>query len=260
MKINNNILQKCVIIISIFLVHSSILLSQNYNTTSDIDKKTYKAYLMNNIIPWKKVVKIYETKYNNSENNYQLLYELTKAQYGLINSCVSNKDKETFKKYIEHIDKNIEKLLEHNNEWASVYALKAGIISFKMSFFPWKAVYYGPKQNEAIKNAIKYNKNEPLAWYQKGCSKYFSPEQYGGSYKDAIKYYKKAITLYKKHSNDLKYNWNYLNNYAWLGQAYEKMEKYEKAISIYNKALNIEPKYRWVKQVLLPRAQKKLNK
>jgi len=59
--------------------------------------------------------------------------------------------------------------------------------------------------------------------------------------------------------SDSKINWGYLDALAWLGKTYARLDDFESAISTYNKALQIEPEFSWVKNGLLPAVEEKLT-
>ena len=95
-----------------------------------------------------------------------------------------------------------------------------------------------------------------MVWKIYANSKLFTPEMWGGDLKEAIQAFEKSIALYEANPNDLPFNWFYLDTLAFQGQAYLKDGQRAKAISTYEKALKVEPEFAWVKNVLLPKAQK----
>jgi tetratricopeptide (TPR) repeat protein len=94
-------------------------------------------------------------------------------------------------------------------------------------------------------------------WKIYGSSKLYTPTTFGGDPNEAIEYFTKSIDLYEQQ-NDTISNWLYLDTHAFLGMAYEKVGKTKEAITTYEKALVIEPNYKWVASNLLPSAKKKL--
>ena len=59
--------------------------------------------------------------------------------------------------------------------------------------------------------------------------------------------------------NDNDINWGYLDAMAWLGITQTKLKDYQSAIETFNKVLEVEPDFAWVKYVLLPQAEDKLS-
>ena len=54
-------------------------------------------------------------------------------------------------------------------------------------------------------------------------------------------------------------DWGYLDALAWLGIAHSSLGDFESAITAYNKALEVEPDFAWIKYELLPKAEEKLT-
>src|SRR5699024_257665 len=87
------------------------------------------------------------------------------------------------------------------------------------------------------------------------------PSMFGGSTEGAIKEFKKAAELFESFepANKMMPDWGHAENYAWLGQAYEQNEQLKEAKTAYNEALKTDPNYGWVKYVLMPQLEDKLN-
>ncbi|MCK4661392.1 MAG: tetratricopeptide repeat protein [Bacteroidales bacterium] len=254
MKTQKKVLQ--VFLLSIFTL---LILLNNVNANSkdkiEIKKMAYRAYLMNSENLWKEVIKHQKEINRNETDDFEKLLNLSFTQYGLLYSCVANKDEDTFDKYVDIADENVDKLISLNEKNSQAHALKASIYGLKMAFSPYMGMFYGAKSDMHIEKAIECNKNEPLAWIQKASSKLHTPKLFGGNISEAIKYYKKAIELYE--TDKVEYNWHYIDALAWLGISYQNAEMTEEAINTYKKALKIEPDFAWIKYVLLPKAEKK---
>jgi tetratricopeptide (TPR) repeat protein len=50
-----------------------------------------------------------------------------------------------------------------------------------------------------------------------------------------------------------------MQSYAWLGQTLEKMKNLQEALQIYQKALEIDPEFAWIKHDLLPKLNERLT-
>ena len=123
-------------------------------------------------------------------------------------------------------------------------------MSIQMGFSPMKGMTLGSQSGIHIGKAISLDSLNAAAWKQHASSKYFTPKMFGGDIQEAIKSYEFTISLFEK-SNQTK-DWMYLDALAWLGVAYEKTGQKEKAKTIYEKALEIEPGFTWIKNRLLP--------
>ena len=251
--------QKTIIIaISLSMVFL-IPINSDAQTSVKLKKQTYSAYMSNSVAVWKVIEKQISTKQNQSPDNMQLLLDLTNVQYGLLNACIANKDKDTYNQYIVKAKKNVEQLIESDDQWAEVHALKSAFLSVEMSFSPSKGMYLGAKSAQHIESAIKADPLEPTGWVQKGGSKLFTPKMFGGSIGEAIKCYKEAIRLYETDTMRISNNWQYINTLAWLGNAYKQNENYEMAKQTYRKAIAVEPEFYWVKNILIPDLEKQMK-
>ncbi len=217
-----------------------------------LKEQCYTAYLNNSVAVWKTIENQAKNRYNENQDNMYLLIELTRVQYGLLNACIATDDEVTYDEYIDEAHSNVDELLEANENWSEAHALKAGLYSIEMGFSPGKGMFLGSKSEEHIQKAIKIDPLEPTGWIRKGGSKLFTPKMFGGSIEAAVKYYKKAISIYENDTLKSKNNWEYINTLAWLGIAYKKQENYNGAMKIFKKALSVEPNFNWVSKQLIP--------
>ena len=112
-------------------------------------------------------------------------------------------------------------------------------------------MFLGPKSNSTIEDAMGKNPNSPIVQKLYGNSKLFTPETWGGDKEEAVKAYEKAVLLYKNQEGS-ENDWMFLDTYAWLGQAYQSIDKKDKAKETYLASLEMEKDFNWVNYVLLP--------
>ena len=238
-----------------------LLKSNNMNAQENqkLKKQTYKAYLTNSLSVWKTIESNISKKQQANPENVDLLLDLVKVRYGLLNCCLGKRNEEEFERYIDQAKENVETLLQINPEHAETHALKAGLLSLEMGFNPRKGMFLGPESGQHIEKAIAYDQTEPTGWMQKGGSKLHTPAMFGGSVEESITCYKEAVRLFEKDSAIWKNNWLYINTLAWLGMAYKENENYEKALETYNKALAIEPEFGWVEHNLKKTLEKEMK-
>ena len=75
---------------------------------------------------------------------------------------------------------------------------------------------------------------------------------FGGSKEIALGNYNKAIQLMEKDPGMISNNWMYLNVLMILGQSYEKTGDFQMAKTIYEKLLQIEPGFTYMRDILYP--------
>ena len=259
---------------SILILNMLILLSAGiFTECKSSDKKTakvfnepivnysqeeYMAFIMNSTRMWEGIINNIESEYFKNPNDTILLYKLVRSYVGYTNACIGNQDKSTFDRIIKNAEDYSKALIKLTPEWSKAYALQSAIISSKLAFEPQKGMMLGPKNQKAIDLALKLNDNEPLTWYQMAGNKLHTPEQFGGSVTKAIEFYLKSIELFKAENISKENNWQYLQALTWIGIAYDKAGSYSDALNSYNKALEFEPDFGWVKFVLMPEAKKKM--
>jgi len=244
------------IVILYFILHPYCTFSQDSKQLIDVKHIFYKAYLTSNTSLWQEGINKLKAQYENSPDNYDLLLNIARAENGLLRSSIYNKDKGTFKKFIRITEKNVDILLQHNDEWVDALVLKAGIYTMKMAFSPIKAMTLGPKILKYTNLAYEINNNKPSVITLKASMKLHAPSAFGGDVNEAIKLFEKTIKLYESNPDQLDYNYQYLNALGMQGMALLKAGKKDEAIKVFHKSIKLEPDFIWVKNVLLPEAQK----
>jgi tetratricopeptide (TPR) repeat protein len=144
-------------------------------------------------------------------------------------------------------------------EMADAWALLAGCYGQMMGINPMKGMSLGPKSSQALKKAKKLAPQNPRVWIISGTQDYFTPSMFGGDKERALKKFKKAARLAEQESIDdpLMPSWGHAEAYTWIGIAQMNAERYAEARSAFEKALDLNPDYGWVKAVLLPKLNEK---
>lgn len=136
---------------------------------------------------------------------------------------------------------------------AETHALLSSVIGRSIGFHPMKAMLLGPESGSQMTAAVALAPDNPRVWLLRGIGAMFTPSQFGGGVANAEKHLKKAAELFETdHPVPPAPSWGRAEVYAWLGQAYQKQTKPADAVTAYNKALEIDPEFNWVRYVLLP--------
>ncbi len=225
------------------------LLAQNVSF-EQLNEKAYFAYLNSNMFLWKQIAteadKILDLQNGNESDQIKAM----KLKYGLIYCCLSNQDEATYNAYIDKTVEQVDVLMKKYPNSSEMYSISAAIMSVQMAFSPAKGMTLGSQSGKHISKALELDSNSALAWRQDASSKYFTPKMWGGDIDKAIQEFEKAISLFEEQKQTK--DWVYLDAMAWLGIAYSKTDQKEKAKLIFEKALQIEPNFIWVKNSLLP--------
>ena len=217
----------------------------------EVQQLFYRGYLTASKAPWEQAVEKIEN--DGSLDEFKKLTALTEAQTGLLVYALANQDEDTYDAIADDLEENLETLLEHNKADARSLAKMAQLNGATMAFNNWKAMYLGPQSEKLVDRALEADPESPEAWMQRGASRLFTPEMFGGDVDEAVAAFEKAVQHYEAQP-DHTTNWRYLDALAWLGQAYQKANRSADAADTYTKALEVEPDFGWVKYKLLPKA------
>ncbi|SMG29696.1 Tetratricopeptide repeat-containing protein [Marivirga sericea] len=220
-----------------------ILVNAQFSEAQKVDSLMYKAYLLSSDNLW-------EAALNQFDKERPLQKAI--AYYGILNNTMVASNEEKFDEFVDPALEYIESLEEQGIHKAEAMALRSSIYGFIMAYSPWKGMYYGPKSSSAIESAVAMNSDSPIVNMISGTSLFYTPETFGGDKEAAVKAFEKAIALYEKANYK---GWLYINTLASLGQAYQAIGQKDKAIETYEKALTVEPEFKWVSSQLLPQAQ-----
>jgi len=241
--------------LQLLVILLAMLVSSQTIAQSNLIEMEYGAYLKVSKTLWKTVVEKRENAYSKSKEPSDL-FKLASAQHGLLAATMADKDEDLFNKYLDDTKENLEELIDMEFNTAESKALLSAVYGLEMGYSSWKGIYLGSKSSGLIDNALNKDKNSPIVWLVYANSKLFTPAMFGGDKKEAIKAYAKAVSLFE-NENEHQNNWRYLDALAWLGQAYEQTEQPDKAREVYEKALEVEPDFIWVKHALLPKLAQK---
>lgn len=241
--------KKYILIISVTL-WSCLLFGQN-------NKTIYKAYASGNMNRWKAAmdsIDVLKTK-----NNHDLL-DLINYQYGYIAWCIESNQEEEAEKYLEKATGNLKQLEQKKYKESMLYAYKAAFIGFEIGLANYKAPFIGMNSLDYAKKSVTIDASNAFGYIQLGNIYLHMPTLFGGSKTEALAYYLKALHLMESNKEYKTSNWNYLNIYATIINAFIDLNQYEDAKKYCIKALTIEPGFDWVKNNLYPKALKNSEK
>ncbi len=220
-------------------------------------QRLYQCYLTGNMADWLVVMDELSSEYNRTKS-VETLFELTHAQYGYIGYLLGVDDEDRAEKLVAKALSNASVLLDKNPKWVEVLAIKGALIAYKIAMSPYKAPFLGPESVSIIDKALSLDSTNPYALTEKANSKLYAPVLFGGNPKEAVLLYQKAIASIERTLNGSKeYEWWHLNVMAQLAIAAEKSGQTELARSSYRKILRVAPNFKWVRDELYPKFQKK---
>ena len=105
----------------------------------------------------------------------------------------------------------------------------------------------GPKSLEHIEKSIKLDPAEPMGYIEKGNSLQYRPAVFGGDKKEALKYYRKALTLIES-KNDSRCNWQKMLLRAFILKNLYETNQVAEAETFLNNMQNDYGSMTWIKQ------------
>jgi tetratricopeptide (TPR) repeat protein len=209
----------------------------------------YKAYISGDMATWKKEM---DNMQQQPTKTTDFFGELVNYQYGYIAWCVGMDKNDEAKHYLDLAEKNLEILKKRNYPPSEINAYKSAFYGFKIGLSPWKAPILGPKSVKYAELAMTQDANNPLGYVMYGSSQYHMPAVFGGSKEEAIRYFEKAQHLMEQDSTQMRQNWNYLSLLTQIAESYVEIKNNPKAKAYFEKILQMEPHFLWVKNELYP--------
>ena len=161
------------------------------------------------------------------------------------------------KEVIAHLDYAIDHLqtaTKRDPNFAEAWALLASVYGQKISQKPLTAVALGRKSNKAKDRAHELAPDNPRVVLLAAIGDYNTPVIWGGDKERALEGFQRAAALFleQKVSDPLQPGWGHSRAYAWLGMAYVNRGNLAEARQAYERALEIDPEFVWVKRGLMP--------
>jgi len=203
---------------------------------------------------------MFERALASDEENYLAHYYLAYTDYNLAVYFMQKKGTEQFQKFSDSSEKILQELINEKGSDAEAVSLLGALCGIQVAMNPGLGASLGSKNISLTSQAFGISPDNPRVLLQKGISKFNSPEFVGGSKEEALKYFTQSVEVFEKQiGNETDIDWGYLDALGWLGIAHSSTGDFESAITVYKKALDVEPDFAWIKYELLPKAEEKLT-
>ena len=161
----------------------------------------------------------------------------------------------------EHLNAAVEhlkKATEIDPQAAEAYSLLSSVYGWQIGLSPMKSMLLGPKSGKAIQKAKQLAPDNPRVVLSAAISDFNTPKMFGGSKEKSLQGLKRAAELFAQEepTDPIQPVWGHREAYAWLGIAYQNQGELESARAAFEKALEIDPDFGWVKYWLLPGLEK----
>lgn len=224
------------------LISISLLLGWFASISQTLDEMQYAAYLTVSKTMWERSIEKAESATGAQS------FEKALAMYGLLNSTMASRDKDTFEVYVDQTVDLLKAIIDQDPEWGEPKAVLSSVYGLIMAYSPMKGIIYGSKSSSLMDDAMRKQNDSPMVQKLYGGSKLYTPKMFGGDPEEAVKAFEKAIEIYEQGETNS--NWMYLDTMVGLSMAYQKTEKTDQAKTTLNKALEVEPEYYWAKSIL----------
>jgi len=150
---------------------------------------------------------------------------------------------------------HLKKALEINDNNAEAHALLSSCYGMQIAFSPMSGIWRGPKSSFEMNEAKELAGENPRVALLEAISTYNTPSIFGGGKEEGFEAMKRAAELFDqwKTTDSLQPDWGKEQVYAWIGSAYLDRNEAILARKSFDKALEINPDYGWVKYVLMPK-------
>jgi len=217
----------------------------------------YYAYISSKMELWKDVIDSMDAIKGKSDD---LLLELINYQYGYIAYCIGYNKREEASTYLNQAQQNIKHLERKNYYPSTIYAYKSAFYGFRISLNSIIAPVIGIKSIESARSAVELDRENYFGHVQLGNIEFYMPAAFGGSKQEALGHYLKAKELIEKDPDNTVMNWNYLCLLLVIGQSHYYLHDYDSARAIYEKILELEPGFLYVRNELLPEVVRKIER
>jgi hypothetical protein len=257
----NRLLTLALTIISFFLISSKTfsqgsinrLVIDGYNLLQKgIDKDDKKLLLHAHTILQQSLI----------EAPYEpfVIYALGYSEYRLCMYGFVKNDTILINQYSDSVIARMKKIKSYARLESDAAALLGVTYGLKISTNFMKATELGPQSDSEIDVAVAADSSNPRAWLSLGLLQFGRPKFAGGSSEKAAGSFARALQCAESMqiTDSLSPHWGLTDALIWSGRAAEANNDLKSAILFYHRVLQLSPENAWVKDDLLPEAEKKL--
>lgn len=228
-----------------------VLLTFSVNA-QNMGKKIYDCYITKDMATWKTVIDSLQVEYDASRMTTEETWQMLDYQYGYLGWAVSEKKAMRIEaeKYLAAAKKNLSELIEQGGANSTSNAFNAAFTAYDISLSPIKAPFLGLKCIKYGETAIKQDSLNYFALIQYGNIMNYMPAAFGGSKDKALANYLSAKQIMRKDEALYKNNWLYMNLILTIADIYKGKKDYESTKQYYLEALELEPNYQYVVELV----------
>jgi tetratricopeptide (TPR) repeat protein len=215
----------------------------------------YEAYVSSNRAQWVQIVS--EMERSNEPKTVAWKLELMEYYYGMAGYYIGVKKKDLAAVIIAKGNTLIDGVLREQPKNATAMAYKGAFTAFKINLNRMKVMSLGRESLGWMEKALTADPENIQALADRGNAYVHAPALFGGDPEHGIILFRKGLAAMER-KNQATGNWFYLHLLVTTADAYKRTERPEKARQYYERALQVEPHFRYVKETLLPALDKAL--
>jgi tetratricopeptide (TPR) repeat protein len=148
--------------------------------------------------------------------------------------------------------------LELDPSNAEALAIKVALQGMSIRFEPSLAMSLGPELESSMGRALGMAPKNPRVHFIDALNTLHKPEFVGGGADKALPKFEETIALFDAESvaDSTAPHWGREDALLWAGQSAMKLGRHDQAIAFYQKTLEVNPKNGWVRNTLIPEAEK----
>ncbi len=156
--------------------------------------------------------------------------------------------------YVNYAIDHLEAATDRDETFAEGWLMLSAVYGQKMTVRPLQAVSLGRKFNRAMSRARELAPDNPRVVLLRAITAYNLPRIVGGNKDRALEGLNRAARLFEEEvvEDPVLPSWGHEDTYARLGIVFLDRGNLEEARTAFERALEINPEFGWVKHTLLP--------
>jgi len=177
------------------------------------------------------------------KNEWLVNYWLAFCDYALSMFAMEKKNYDEVKKYTESAMDLLDKVTDTKEDFGEAWILKMAVNSNRWSYEMDKMNEIMGKDMEADDMSKKYDSQNPRYFLVRGMNTYYTPESFGGGYKNAQPLFEKSIEAFAvyKAVDETYPDWGYEAACGMMAMCMLKQDKLDDARKWIDKALEKNP-------------------
>ncbi len=250
-------------VVGIILAFSSFAHSQSPVDSLIIQGKEYMQTAVNGWDLQKMLAArgLFERLLSDSTYPWLIHYYIGYADMRIVTYYFSKEDKDKALEYVNDGVKHLKASIELNGDFAESYSLLSSLYGDKIGIKPLLGMTLGPKSGAAQGKAFELDPQNPRSHLIAGESAYYTPKLFGGGKEKARKHLHQAAEYFTTYrpEKEIYPSWGQEEVYAYLGLIEMDRGNLIEARENFQRALQINPNYGWVKFYLMKELEKKAS-